>query len=323
MAYGWSGWRPYVPVAQRRRNAAREIARFRKKGGPPVAPVVIQGRVIAQSFWGKAWCDNLEAYSDFENRLPRGRTYVRNGAVVDLQISDGAVSALVSGSDLYRISVTIKPLPRPRWLAVVKACAGKIDSLVELLQGRLSRGVMEVLIRPHTGLFPAPGDISFGCSCPDWAAMCKHVAATFYGVGARLDQAPELFFRLRRVDQAELLTEAGNGTALAASQKGKRKQIAESALADVFGIEIDASAAAADAATPRPSNGHGARPARSAFAKSTEAPTPAAPKAHDGYRHGRGGSRPAGRAATAARTSRPPSRRMRAAFQAEDDEVLR
>jgi uncharacterized Zn finger protein len=189
MAYGWFRWRPYVPVAERRRNAAREIARFRKKG-QPIAPVVIQGRVIARSFWGRAWCDNLEAYGDFANRLPRGRTYVRNGSVMDLQVGDGAVRALVSGSELYRVSVAIKPLPRPRWLAVVKACAGKIDSLVELLQGKLSRGVMQVLIRPQTALFPSPRDISFECSCPDWAAMCKHVAATLYGVGARLDREP-------------------------------------------------------------------------------------------------------------------------------------
>ena len=239
MGYGWYDWRPYVPVAVRRRNAAREIARLKKKGAP-VAPVVIQGRAIARSFWGKAWCDNLEAYSDFANRLPRGRTYVRNGSVMDLQLGAGTVAALVSGSQLYRISVAIKALPRPRWQAVVKECAGKIDSLVELLQGKFSRGVMEVLIRPQTGLFPSPKEISFECSCPDWAGLCKHVAATLYGVGARLDKEPELFFRLRRVDQMELLTAAASGAALARGPQGRSKRIAESTLADVFGIDIDA-----------------------------------------------------------------------------------
>jgi len=238
MAYGWYEWRPYVPVAVRRANAARQIARLTKKG-EPVAPVVIQGRIIARSFWGKAWCDNLESYSDFSNRLPRGRTYVRNGSVMDLQLAAGTVRALVSGSELYRISVAIKPLPGTRWRAVVRECAGRIDSLVELLRGRFSRGVMEVLIRPHTGLFPSPGEISFECSCPDWAGMCKHVAATLYGVGARLDEQPELFFRLRHVDQTDLLTAVGSGAALAERAGAKRKRIADSALADVFGIEID------------------------------------------------------------------------------------
>ncbi len=311
MAYGWFRWRPYVPVAERRRNAAREIARFRKKG-QPIAPVVIQGRVIARSFWGRAWCDNLEAYSDFANRLPRGRTYVRNGSVMDLQVGDGTVKALVSGSELYRVSVTIKPLARPRWLAVVRQCAGRIDSLVELLQGKFSRGVMEVLIRPRTGLFPAPRDIAFECTCPDWAAMCKHVAATLYGVGARLDQAPELFFRLRRVDQTELLTEAGSGGALAAGAGGTRTKIAESALADVFGIEIDAPAARANASAspPRAARGLAAPSAGGARARRPEAPKPSLPKAHGGRRavRGRIGSRSAGRPATAARRSRRPSR---------------
>jgi uncharacterized Zn finger protein len=240
----WYEWRPYVPVAVRRQNAAREIARFRKKG-QPLAPIVIQGRTIARSFWGKAWCDNLERYSDFANRLPRGRTYVRNGSVMDLELGLGTVKALVSGSELYRISVVIAPLPRTRWRVVVRECAGKIGSLVELLQGRFSRAVMEMLIRRETGLFPSAKEIAFECSCPDWAAMCKHVAATLYGVGARLDAEPELFFRLRRVDQLDLLTAASSGAVLGAAQgDGTRKRIAESALTEVFGIELDDSSRA-------------------------------------------------------------------------------
>jgi uncharacterized Zn finger protein len=262
----WYEWRPYVPVAARRRNATREITRFTRKG-ESIAPVVIQGRTIARSFWGKAWCDNLESYSDFANRLPRGRTYVRNGSVVDLQLGAGTVKALVSGSDLYRISVVIAPLPKPRWQAVVRECAGKIGSLVELLQGKFSRAVMEMLIRRGTGLFPSAKEIAFECSCPDWAAMCKHVAATLYGVGARLDAEPELFFRLRRVDQLDLLTAASSGATLAAQGGGARKRIAETALAEVFGIELDESSRAGG--TPP-----GAAPARRRRAASAAARIP-------------------------------------------------
>jgi uncharacterized Zn finger protein len=239
----WYEWRPYVPVAVRRQKAAREIARSRKKA-ESLAPVRIQGRTIARSFWGKAWCDNLERYSDFANRLPRGRTYVRNGSVMDLELGPGTVRALVSGSELYRISVVIASLSKPRWRAVVKECAGKIGSLVELLQGKFSHAVMEMLIRPETGLFPSAKEITFECSCPDWAAMCKHVAATLYGVGARLDTEPELFFRLRRVDQLDLLTAASSGVTLAAQGGGTRKRIADTALAEVFGIELDQSSRA-------------------------------------------------------------------------------
>src|SRR6201997_4623060 len=136
------GWRPYVSAAQRRGQALREMAKLKKKGHP-VSPVVVEGRAIVKTFWGKAWCENLERYSDFENRLPRGRTYVRNGSVIDLQIAKGEVAAMVAGSDLYRIKIAIAPVKNARWKAICRDCAGSIDSLVELLQGRLAKGVMD------------------------------------------------------------------------------------------------------------------------------------------------------------------------------------
>jgi uncharacterized Zn finger protein len=190
------GFRPYVSVAARRARAARELAKLRKNGRA-MSPIAIEGRKIASTFWGKAWCDNLERYSDYANRLPRGRTYARNGSVVDLQIGPGRVTALVSGSAMYDVQVTVGPVPQARWSAICKDCSGAIDSLVELLQGRFSKGVMTRLCEEKTGMFPSPKDIRFTCSCPDWASMCKHVAAVLYGVGARLDRQPELLFTLR------------------------------------------------------------------------------------------------------------------------------
>ena len=151
MARGYGGgWAPYVPVAQRRKKAEREVEKLRKKGHP-VAPVTIEGRTIARTFWGEAWCDNLESYGDYETRLPRGRTYVRNGAVVDLQISPLEIKAMVSGSSIYKVTVTIKGLAPILWKSICKECAGGIDSLIELLQGRFSKGVMERICRVRTG----------------------------------------------------------------------------------------------------------------------------------------------------------------------------
>src|SRR5580700_3520444 len=196
---GFYGWRPYVSVAQRRRQAAGEMAQLTKKGHR-VSPVVVEGRTIVKTFWGKAWCENLERYSDFANRLPRGRTYVRNGSVVDLRIGPGEIAAWVSGSDLYEVALTISPVAKPRWKSICSDCAGAIDSLVELLQGRFSQGVMQRICRQSGGLFPTPADIRFSCSCPDYAMLCKHAAAVLYGVGARLDEQPELLFRLRAVN---------------------------------------------------------------------------------------------------------------------------
>src|SRR5579872_3354916 len=155
MAYESWGWKPYVPVAERRRKAAREMEK-RRKQGHAVSPVLIEGRAIVQTFWGKAWCQNLERYSDFANRLPRGRTYVRNGSVIDLQIAPGQIRALVSGSKIYRVTVTVTPVGKARWKSVCRDCGGAIDSLVELLQGKLSQGVMERICRQTTGLFPSP-----------------------------------------------------------------------------------------------------------------------------------------------------------------------
>jgi len=234
------GWRPYVPVAVRRSQAAREIAKLKRKTGRAASPVVLEGRTIARTFWGKAWCENLEAYSDYANRLPRGRTYVRNGSVVDLQIAKGNVSALVSGSSLYRIEIKIKPLAPRLWKSIQVECAGKIDSLLELLQGKLSSAVMEIVTRPGKGLFPEPKEIDFDCSCPDWADLCKHVAASLYGVGAKLDQNPSLLFLLRGVDPADLISKASASEAVrqtAAAPNGA-PAMNETEVAEVFGIEL-------------------------------------------------------------------------------------
>jgi uncharacterized Zn finger protein len=231
------GWRPYVSVAERRLKAARAMEKLKKKGHP-VSPVVVEGRAIAKTFWGKAWCDNLERYSDFANRLPRGRTYVRNGSVVDLQIGGGEVKAYVSGSEIYQVAVKVTPVSKARWRAICADCAGAIDSLVELLQGRFSKGVMERLCQRESGLFPSPKTIKLSCSCPDWAAMCKHVAAVLYGIGARLDQQPELLFKLHKVDEKELIAKAGKGLPLGGKALAPEKALSSEDLSAIFGLEM-------------------------------------------------------------------------------------
>jgi uncharacterized Zn finger protein len=243
-------WKPYVSIAERRRKAERELAKLRSKGRV-ISPVEVIGRAIAKTFWGHAWCQNLQRYSDYASRLPRGRTYLRNGSVVDLQVAPGEVSALVSGSEMYTVKVTVSPLPKARWSAICKDCAGAIDSLVELLQGRFSKGVMERICQEKTGLFPSPGEIELACSCPDWASMCKHVAAVLYGIGARLDQKPELLFRLRRVDEGDLIVQAGRGVPLATKGPAAEKVLEDTGLAELFGIEIAQSAEAKGVAPAR------------------------------------------------------------------------
>ncbi len=249
----WHRWKPYVPVARRRARAAREMDKLRTKGRD-IQPVTIAGRTIARTFWGRAWCTHLEKFSDYANRLPRGRTYVCNGSVCHLEISRGRITARVSGSKLYTVDITIAPLPAAAWETVKRRCAGRIGSLLELLQGKLSSEVMAVVTDRDHGLFPGPREISLACSCPDWAEMCKHVAAAMYGVGARLDEKPELLFLLRGVDHTELIAA---DVALAPARGKARARIADTDLADVFGVDIDTAPAARAPAAREGSGGNG------------------------------------------------------------------
>src|SRR5215212_3358401 len=275
---GYYGWRPYVPVAEKRRQAERKLATL-KKQHRSVTPVTIEGRTIAKSFWGTSWCINLERYSDYENRLARGRTYVRSGLVVDLQIKKGEIAAMVAGSSLYKVKIVIAPVTAARWKAICRDCAGTIDSLVELLQGRLAKGVMDRVCREGDGLFPSPKEIKLACSCPDWADMCKHVAAALYGVGARLDEKPQLLFVLRDVDENELLASTGQDLALTRAARSAAKVLDDTDVAALFGLEM-VETANSDTPTPTAPQATPLRPKTLQESKKTPAETkvPAAKK---------------------------------------------
>jgi len=230
-------YRSYVSASERKRRAKQQLARLRKKG-QVVDPVTIEGKKLTESFWGAAWCKNLESYSDYETRLPRGRSYVRSGAVLDLKLAPGRIDALVQGTELYEVAIRVDPLSRKTWQAIVRECHGGVASLVELLRGKLSDRVMEIVTRRPNGLFPAPGEIRLECSCPDHATMCKHVAAVLYGVGARLDQRPELLFVLRNVEPGELVASAPAARALVGNAPGRSKRLESGDLSGLFGIDI-------------------------------------------------------------------------------------
>jgi len=256
----WWSFTRKPSVLERRRSAARDgqrlAQRLAKSGGRKPSPVLIEGRAIARSFWGKAWCENLESYRDYEYRLPRGRSYARNGAVLDLAVEGGKIAAVVSGTSLYDVEIKIKPVAPARWARLKSQCAGEVGSLIELLEGRLSERVMRLITHRDEGLFPKPAEIQMSCSCPDWATMCKHVAAVMYGVGARFDREPELLFTLRKVDQSELIAAATNLEVSARAPK--RKTLAAEDLGSVFGIELaEAPRAGSPAVSPR---GRKARP---------------------------------------------------------------
>ena len=237
------GYPPYVSVAEKRAKAANKLKQLKKKN-PHINPIVIDGTAIARTWWGKAWNKNLESYADYQNRIGRGRSYVRHGAVLDLQIGSGAVESLVQGSRSkpYSVTIRIKAMGKKNWKEIKTASEGKLDSLQELLAGKFPKTLGEIFTTQGKGLFPSPKEITFSCSCPDWASMCKHVAATLYGIGARLDHDPELFFKLRQVKMKDLVTEAVEGKTRELLKKARKKTarvIDDSDLADVFGIDME------------------------------------------------------------------------------------
>jgi uncharacterized Zn finger protein len=227
----------YYDARERKADVQRKIEKLRKRGEKFEALAAPAGsRKLATTFWGKAWCEHLEKHKDYEHRLPRGRSYLRQGNVYNLAIEPGAVTATVAGSELYDVRITIKPLAPARWKSLKADCAGQVTSLLDLLGGRLGEGVLRTIADPEHGLFPEPREIRLVCSCPDAANMCKHVAAVLYGVGVQLDTRPELFFTLRSIDPAELLTTTAQEAL--ADAHGTDAALAREDLSALFGIAL-------------------------------------------------------------------------------------
>ncbi len=237
------GFPRYVSVGEKKQRSRRKLEQLKKKN-QKIEPIIIEGRTLAHTWWGKAWNKNLEGYADYSNRIGRGRSYVRCGSVLDLQISEGKVQSLVQGSESnpYSIVIKIKALEKSVWGKIKGVCEGKLDSLQELLVGKFPKALDEIFTAHGKGLFPAPKEIDFDCSCPDWASMCKHVAATLYGIGARLDKDPNLFFALRKIEINDLITETVKDKTKELLTKAKKKSsriIEDQDLSSVFGIELD------------------------------------------------------------------------------------
>jgi len=240
MSWGYGYYRKPT-VASQRAQAEKRRKQLEKKLGD-LQPVLVEGNKIAKTWWGMSWNRNLESYADYSNRIGRGRSYCKNGLVLDLRIAEGQVKAKVSGSSIYDVSIQIDKLPEAKWEKIAAVCAGRVESMEALIEGRFPQELSEAFLKQGDGLFPTPKEISFKCSCPDWASMCKHVAAALYGIGARLDQDPMLFFTLRGVDPAALIkrsVEEKMQSLLANAEgagKKSRRIIGEREASRIFGV---------------------------------------------------------------------------------------
>jgi len=239
--YSW-GFPRYVSVGRKRAKAQKNLERLKKKISS-ITPLVLHGTKLAHTWWGIAWNTNLEKYADYSNRIGRGRSYIRNGCVLDFKINPGEVTSLVQGtkSRPYQVAIKIKPLDKESWKEIKEQCEGKIESLQELIEGKFPRELIEIFTAKGKGLFPSPKEIKFSCSCPDWASMCKHVAATLYGIGVKLDDDPKLFFLLRKAEMDDLITEALRDKSKKMLKKAEKKTsrvIKDLDAAKMFGIDI-------------------------------------------------------------------------------------
>jgi uncharacterized Zn finger protein len=196
----------YVSVAKRKAIALAQIEKYRDLM-PSILPVVVKGEAITYTWWGKAWTKNLKSYGQYRNRLQRGSFYVRHGFVIDLQIESGLVHALVQGTEAepYHVTIKIKALPQAKWQLIFEQCQHQIESVDELLKGNFPKSLVSMFVLKGSGLFPSPEEISFSCTCADKADMCKHIAATLYGIGVRFDENALLFFELRNIEFESLI----------------------------------------------------------------------------------------------------------------------
>lgn len=242
----------YYKPKKKKIDPKQKIDKMLKKNPGSIEPVIIEGTKIAKTWWGLAWIQNLERYADYENRISRGKSYVRSGSVIDLRIGEGLVTGVVQGTRIkpYEVSVSITPLNEEKWNNITKKVSENIDGIEALLEGRFPDEMKELLTMEKTGIFPSPREISFNCSCPDWASMCKHVAAVLYGIGARLDKDPGLFFKLRRVDINDLISRSlsdnlddllsagktSRKSSVRKPQKSKTRVIDESEVSELFDL---------------------------------------------------------------------------------------
>lgn len=238
MSFGYYGYfKPQITQEELKAKAAKAVK-------PGYKPVIIDGRIIAKTWWGRSWCDNIDRYADNYNRLDRGKKYVRSNAVVDLQLEGGKVTAKVIGSGRkpYDVEVFIQPLRKDKYEHILAECEGKLESLAALEEGKFPTEYKELFTAEGDGLFPSLGEIKFYCSCPDSSRVCKHIAAVLYAIGRRLDDDPLIFFSLRGIDvksfsETVIKKEAMRLWNSSTLEISKDREIAEDKAMKLFGYE--------------------------------------------------------------------------------------
>jgi len=198
-------------------------------------------RAFGKTWWAKKWIEALEILGrDYSNRLPRGRTYARRGAVKDLVITPGEVMARVQGTRRtpYRVKIRLKALTDKQWQKVVKVLAERAIFAAKLLSGEMPPNIDEVFNSCGLSLFPAKAnELETSCSCPDWANPCKHIAATHYVLAEVFDRDPFLLFELRGRTKEKVLEELRAARSLQDSAEEESLAVREKEILEKMAID--------------------------------------------------------------------------------------
>ncbi len=237
-------YKEYESVGDRISKAKKKLKKLQKKD-PSINPITIEGKHIANTWWGKAWINNLKYYADYDNRLSRGRSYVKNGLVIHLAIKKSEIEAMVIGtsSTPYKIKININKLNENKWKKITELSHKQLHSLSELIDGIFPQELSDIFSNKSEGIFPSTKEMRFDCSCPDWANMCKHVSASLFATGKRLDEDPALIFKLRGVDINDLINKAVEKEVASISKKSNstpenKLTLSEKKLGLLFNIKL-------------------------------------------------------------------------------------
>ena len=220
-------FQPRLKAADLKKLAAMRLAELQAEG-QELHPVVNSSRKLATHFWGSAWMKQLALCESGGMCLAPGRTLLRHGCVLDMRISRGCITALVSADELYEVELHLTPLEGEQLESLTLSCGNHINSLLSLLEGKVDTSVLEQLCHPENGILPTPQDWKMHCTCPDWAEPCPHAAAAIYAAGCLIDADPKLLFTLRSIEPDALLAPTAQSI-----------EIDTNKLASMFGIDID------------------------------------------------------------------------------------
>lgn len=177
---------------------------------PAFPPGKRYGKKFADTWWGNAWIEAMEATALDPEQLKKGRKYAFAGQVGAITVSSGRISAPVHDGDHYRPHTTVirfRELSDADWDRFLDEVAGNAGHIAALLDRDMPRELVRAADDTGVRLLPSCGDLDTDCGCPGWESPCKHAAALSYQVSWLLDRDPFVLLLVRGRGEDELTEE--------------------------------------------------------------------------------------------------------------------